>query len=61
MWFKSIRDKHIFGKVKTKAKCPIIAVTACRSEEVVENAKLSGMEVVLSKPVDVVVLKRVLN
>jgi CheY-like chemotaxis protein len=61
MFFPNIRENHIFGKAKTKFECPIVAVTACASKEVNEQAIKIGIKQVIPKPVDVKVLAKVLK
>lgn len=35
-WFKNLRENHIYGKIKTKFECPVVAVTAYQSAEIEE-------------------------
>ncbi len=38
MWFPKLKERLTFGIAKMKFKCPVVAVTAFHSDEVVENA-----------------------
>jgi CheY-like chemotaxis protein len=49
-WSNSVAKSSHQGKIKAKHQCPIIALTAHHSNEVVVKAKSAGINKVLRKP-----------
>ena len=43
MWFPKLKESLTFGIAKMKLKCPVVAVTAFHSDEIVENAEKVGI------------------
>lgn len=49
------------ARAKSKCECPVVAVTAFNSQDVVDRALAAGMKQVLFKPVDIHALQAVLT
>ena len=56
MWFEALKEQLGYRKAKARFECPVVAVTAQNTEEVVQTAAKVGIKKVLFKPVDIRVL-----
>ncbi len=61
MWFERMKKDEGFRKNKAKQECPVVAVTAFNSQDIVERAKKVGIKQVLFKPVHVVQLSVIMK
>lgn len=51
MWFEAHNEQFDYRKKKARYECPIVAVTAYQSSEVIDTAIEVGIKKVLFKPV----------
>ena len=56
MWFEALKEQLGYRKAKARFECPVVAVTAQNTEEVVQTAAKVGIKKVLFKPVNIRVL-----
>lgn len=60
-WRQKIEKDQVFGSLKMRRECPVVAVTAFAQESVQQKSKLAGISHVLTKPVGFNALKKVVN
>ena len=60
-WKENIEKEQVFGKIKMRRECPVVAVTAYSQKAIGQQSKLAGISHVLTKPVGLKELKDVVE
>ena len=60
-WRRSLKVDNINRAVKIRAMCSVVAVTACKDQSVKEEALRIGVSKVVYKPVELRVLRQIIN